>query len=125
MGLDSIVYEMRGVSNKELAKALEPLCGGSFMTEDSNSFRGKVYSDLNEAICSLSLYDTDEWTSATFTAVVHDYEQLIEEGVNEWLAEFNKTDNRWSIEYKEEEVLALYNVFKLCLENNWQISAWY
>ena len=36
MGLDNIVYSKKAVSNKELSKALEPLCGGSFMTDDNN-----------------------------------------------------------------------------------------
>ena len=124
MGLDNIVYERKGVQNKELAEAMQNLTGG-FLTDDANSFRGKVYADLNEAICGYSLYDSDEWDSNTLTAIVNDYEQLLEDGVNEWLSRYNKTDNVWDKEYTEKEVKSLYKIFKLCRDNYWQIIAWY
>lgn len=125
MGLDNIVYETKAVANKELAEALRPLTGG-MMVDDANSFRGKVYNDLNEAICGHSLYHTDEWTYNSYKEIVHDYEQLIEEGVNEWLEGYNKSaDNVWGKDYREDEILALYKVFKLCLDNDWKINAWF
>ena len=127
MGLDNIVYSKKAVSNEELSKALEPLCGGSFMTDDNNSFRGKVYSDFNEAICGYDLYGTDDWEHETFESIVSDYEDIIKEDkVDEWLTSYNKSnDNVWGIDYKKEEFMALYKVFKLCMENDWRINAWF
>ena len=127
MGLDNIVYSKKAVSNEELSKALEPLCGGSFMTDDNNSFRGKVYSDFNEAICGYDLYGTDDWEHETFESIVSDYEDIIKEDkVDEWLTNYNKSnDNVWGIDYKKEEFMALYKVFKLCMENDWRINAWF
>lgn len=127
MGLDNIIYETKGVSNKELSKALEPLCGGSFMTDDNNSFRGKVYSDFNEAISGYDLYGTDEWGHEELESIVMSYEEIIEEDkVDEWLSSYNKADdNVWGIDYKKEEFMALYKVFKLCMDNSWRINAWF
>ena len=46
MGLDNIVYTKVGVKDKKLSAALNKLCGGSFMTDSNNSFRGKVYDNF-------------------------------------------------------------------------------
>ena len=124
MGLDNIVYERKGVQNKELAEAMQNLTGG-FLTDDANSFRGKVYSDLNESICGYSLYETDEWDNETLTAIINDYEKLLKEGVNEWLDNYNKNVNIWDKEYTEKEVRSLLKIFTLCKDNYWQIIAWY
>lgn len=127
MGLDNIIYETKGVSNKELSKALEPLCGGSFMTDDNNSFRGKVYSDFNEAISGYDLYGTDEWGHQELESIVSSFEELIKEDkVDEWLTSYNKSnENVWGIDYKKDEFMALYKVFKLCMDNGWRINAWF
>ena len=127
MGLDNIVYETKGVSNKELSKALEPLCGGSFMTDDNNSFRGKVYSDFVEAICGYDLYGTDEWGHEDFESIVMSFEYILKnDKVDEWLTRYNKAEgNVWNIDYKKEEFMALYKVFKLCMDNSWKINAWF
>ena len=41
MGLDNILYTRQPVQDKKLSSVLENLCGGSFMTDHSNSFRGQ------------------------------------------------------------------------------------
>lgn len=126
MGLDNIIYERRAVSNKELGEALAPLVGG-MLTEDTNSFRGKVYSDLNEAITSYDLYGCDDWTTDTLSTVVNAYEEIIlENKVDEWLSTYNNSNgNVWGIDYSKDEFMALYKVFKLCRDNYWQINSWF
>ena len=46
--------------------------------------------------------------------------------VDEWLTRYNKAEgNVWNIDYKKEEFMALYKVFKLCMDNSWKINAWF
>jgi hypothetical protein len=127
MGLDNIIYETKGVSNKELSKALEPLCGASFMCDDNNSFRGKVYSDFVEAISGYDLYGTDEWGHEELESIVSSFDELIKEDkVDEWLTSYNKSnDNVWGIDYKKDEFMAFHKVFTLCMDNGWRINAWF
>ena len=89
------------------------------MTDDNNSFRGKVYSDFNEAISGYDLYGTDEWGHEELESIVSSFEELIKEDkVDEWLTSYNKSnENVWGIDYKKDEFMALYKVFKLCMDN--------
>ena len=126
MGLDNIVYKQVAVEDKRLAEALAPLCGG-MLTDGANSFRGKVYSDLVEAITDHDLYSTDEWTWSTMDQVVKSFEDIIlEDKVQSWLDDYNSSkENVWNIKYSKEEFMALYKVFKLCSDEGWSINAWY
>lgn len=126
MGLDNIVYKQVAVEDKRLAEALAPLCNG-MLTDGNNSFRGKVYSDLVEAISDRDLYSTDEWSWSDLEIVVKSFEDIIlEDKVQSWLDDYNSSkENVWNIKYSKEEFMALYNVFKLCSDEGWSINAWY
>ena len=62
MGLDNLIYEKQEPNKDEKISALtKQLCGG-ILTDDSYSFRGKVYDDLVEQYSGLSLYNSQDWT---------------------------------------------------------------
>ena len=125
MGLDNILYTRQPVQDKKLSSALENLCGGSFMTDHNNSFRGKVYDNIHEAISGYSLYNSDEYDYGDYESIVQSYKSVIENDLKGFLKDYNSEENAWGWEYKKEEVKALYRVFELCLEEDWRINAWY
>jgi hypothetical protein len=69
MGLDNIIYEKRGVKDKQLSEILAPL-GSGIMVDDSNSFRGKMYDGFISDITGYSLYETDDWTHEDIEKVI-------------------------------------------------------
>ena len=126
MGLDNLIYERKPVQDERLSKALEPLCGGSFMTNDNNSFRGKVYNELLETITGLSLYNSSEWSLASLDECVDSLTEFIEENKDDWDNKVSQPDERYIGSFTSlEEVIALRDVFKLCSEEGWLIEAWY
>ena len=72
MGLDNLIYEeidcndgccksMQPIKDAKVTALTRSLCGG-ILTDDSYSFRGKVYDDLVDKYSGLSLYNSDKWT---------------------------------------------------------------
>ena len=62
MGLDNLIYEKQEpIKDEKISALTKQLCGG-ILTDDSYSFRGKVYDDLVEQYSGLSLYNSQDWT---------------------------------------------------------------
>jgi len=119
MGLDNLIYQRTPVKDDRLTKALKPLTFG-FMTDDSWSFRGKVYDNLFEQITSYSLYNTSEMGIEEMDECVQLLTDFIEENKKVPKAKFN-----YQYGVTLEEVTALRDVFKLCSKEGWLIIEWW
>lgn len=125
MGLDNLIYERKPVKDERLSKALEPLCGG-IMTDNNNSFRGKVYNELLEEITGMSLYNSSQWSLAELDECVNILTDFIEENKDDWDKKVAQPDERYRGYYTSlKEVTALRDVFKLCSEEGWIIEEWW
>ena len=122
MGLDNIVYTKVGVKDKKLSEALSKLCGGSFMTDNNNSFRGKVYDNFFVNETGYSLYESDDFLTVQYEEIIDSLKKLKVE-----YPDLEKLDN-YLYQYNEmtrDELDAFIEVFELCYENGWGINAWY
>ena len=122
MGLDNIVYTKVGVKDKKLSEALSKLCGGSFMTDNNNSFRGKVYDNFFTNETGYSLYESDDFLDVQFEEIIDSLKKLKAE-----YPDLEKLDS-YLYQYNEmtrDELDAFIEVFELCYENGWGINAWY
>ena len=134
MGLDNIVFQYSNeldddgdkiylpMVDEKLARLCRQLTGG-IATDDSNSFRGKVYAKLLKEKCFVDLYKSDEWTDHDYAKVVaqmyiNDYAQ------NDYINEYGHT-----ITVRNQ--IHLRNFFSYMLElrnkfgNEVQLGAWY
>ena len=120
MGLDNIIYERRGVKDKDLSEALAPLTGG-MLVDGNNSFRGKVYAGWFENITSYSLYESDDFSD-------QDYKNIIDE-LKSYKTSFKYIDDLdedlENSNMNAEELDAFIKLFQLCEERSWGINAWY
>ena len=134
MGLDNIVFQYSNelddngdkiylpMVDEKLARLCRQLIGG-IATDDSNSFRGKVYAKLLEEKCFVDLYKSDEWTDHDYAKVVaqmyiNDYAQ------NDYINEYGHTitvRNQIHLRNFFSYMLALRNKFG----NEVQLGAWY
>ena len=119
MGLDNLIYQRTPVKDDRLTEVLKPLTFG-FMTDDSCSFRGKVYENLFGEITPYSLYNTSEMDTQDMDECVRMLTDFIEENKKVPKAKFN-----YHYGVTLEEVTALRDVFKLCSKEGWLIIEWW
>jgi hypothetical protein len=120
MGLDN--YAARGpdkeLSEEDLA-AFEAagirLCGG-LLSGPSDSFRGKVYSDLVFSITGESLYQ--EWIPPETVKKMHDAFEGCDPSTIDWF-------NAGRISSTEEAVENLRKFFKICAERGLGLIGWW
>lgn len=121
MGLDNIIYEKRGVKDKQLSEILAPL-GSGIMVDGDNSFRGKMYDGFISDITGYSLYETDDWTHEDIEKVIvslKDYKNNFDKIID------LETDLEHRYHMDVERFDAFVDLFVLCLEKGWRITAWY
>ena len=117
MGLDN--YFVKPCGPGETAPRVDVksmLCGGMFSGDpDGSSFRGKVYDDIVQEACDLSLYD--DLTPAQVTAIGEGLDELLEADTSR--AKFG------AYGISRDEVANLALICKAYATEGYGLHAWY
>ncbi len=93
------------------------LCGG-ILSGDASSFRGKVYSDIVEAVTNKSLYN--DWLPPE---TVMEMSEVLSKHTPGELVTINKKVSAYD-DHTEDEMVGLQKFFRVCAERGLGIIGW-